>query len=294
MRQAYLEIGNKCHCKCHMCDAHKHPSEEVPVDVVLRRIQALSSEGFNHIRLTGREPMAHPDFDKILNYMEANNVDIDITTTLLTPDMKLVERLSGISRIRVSLFALYDNHSYFYNCSPKKWQIFMSNIKRLSILRDDVIKFTYTLTEKLGRPNYSMHAAHDLIKFVRESGISKYRFEFFPDFKYINGIPKKEKKQMDSFFRQIDGYVKHKSYDIETKNIRTCSVPHHRLYVKNNGDVYPCCNAGGELGQSLPEEVLLGNIDTHQIEGMSNSVITGIDNPICNNCTKKFYQLMEA
>jgi len=276
-----------------MCDAHKYPSDEVPISLVLLRLQRLQVGGFKHIRLTGREPMTHPDFDKILNYMEANDVDIDITTTLLTPDMKLVERLANICRIRVSLFALYKNHEYFYNCSPKKWQIFMSNIKRLSILRDDVIKFTYTLTEKAGRPNYSMHSAHDLIKFVRESGISKYRFEFFPDFKYIGGIPKKEKKQMDSFFRQITGYVKHKAYNIETKNIRTCSVPQHRLYVKNNGDVYPCCNAGGELGQSLPQDALLGNIDSNSVKWMSLTHLC-VDNPICNNCTKKFYQLMEA
>jgi len=236
--------------------------------------------------------MAHAHIGLILDSLKHLGTEVDITTTLLTPYPEHVMQLSNIHKLRISLFALYRAHARFYNTSPNKWHTFVRNMLILANRRTKKIKFTYTLTEKDGVPNYTSDCAYDIIKFVNEINMSNYTFEFFPDFKYINCVPSDVAKRVSNFISILQDNVNFKLYTIETKKIQFCTVAEHRIYVKNNGDCYPCCNTGGEIGQDVPEETFLGNIDHRPVSDMSQ-VQLHVNNPTCNNCTKKFYKLME-
>jgi len=288
-KQAYLEIGNKCHCRCHMCRAYLIRNYEVSYSVALYRIIKLRNAGFKHIRLTGREPLTYTNIDVLIRQMKQNGCFVDITTTLLSDKANVIKSLECIDRLRVSLFATYDLHTYFYNTD--KWDVFVKNIK--TIKNWNRIKFTYTLTEKKGVINYSKSAANGIINFVKETKLTNYVFELFPDF--IND--KFTKKRTENVVQFIDVLLSNginvEYYPIFTKNITICTVNKYRLYIKNNGDVYPCCNAGGEIGQDMPQEVLLGNIDMHSIDYLTSKKLINLDNTACNRCTRKFYKLME-
>ena len=74
-----------------------------------------------------------------------------------------------------------------------------------------------------------------------------------------------------------------------------CHINKFHAHIKRNGDVYPCCMSGGEVGQSLQDYFKLGNIfkeDIKDIYCRNYDKFKGInlaDNSICKECTMRYF-----
>ena len=74
-----------------------------------------------------------------------------------------------------------------------------------------------------------------------------------------------------------------------------CHIANSRWYIKTDGSIYPCCMAGGELGQTLETSLYIGNILTESVETLSDVAtipLRNLDNPICDSCTPKYFKSM--
>jgi radical SAM protein with 4Fe4S-binding SPASM domain len=288
---AYLEVGNQCFCNCVMCDIHKKPHEKINFDVFTSRVDKLIENGFNQIRLAGNDPLTHPDIIDMIFYIKTKtNSVLDITTTLLSPDPEVIRYTSLADILRVSLFAVYDEYEKFYN--TKKWSLLCNNLKRLQYFNELI--FNYTLVSgKNNYSNYSKEHALDLVKFVKNHVDFMYIFNIFPSIDYKSpNLSYDESYKISCFLDILNGEDINFSYIGQVyKKMSSCSVNSKSLYVRTNGDVYPCCMAGGEIGQELFPELLLGNIDKDSMDFLTTKKLTNLNNITCDYCTPKYWRL---
>lgn len=290
-REAYLEMSHKCYAKCVMCDMPKQNIQPVPLDTVKERLLKLNDAGFRQVRITGKEPMLYPWFRQVVNFMHDYGMLADMTTTLLTPDLHAINYITGFHKLRVSLFALYDQHKAFYGVDLADRHI--RNIKYLSAVYTGTINFNYTLAEADGQKNWSMKSLMNIERFVEETGIDNYCFNIFPEFKYKEGLDSKMRDDVSYFVSKLrSSKIKHDYFDGTPKHRTTCDVMQHRLFVKHDGSIYPCCMTAGEVGQPTLTHAYLGNIDNRPLHDIMDKKLTELDNPICSNCTQKYYNLM--
>lgn len=286
MKSAYIEVGNKCFCRCEMCDIYKKPHKKLNFSKFCDRVSKLKDFNFNKIRLAGNEPLTHPDIINMIDFLTKDNMVIDITTTLLTPDVRVLESISSIEKLRLSLFAVYDDYKKFYNVD--KFDLFCKNLEILRRSRSKTIIFNYTFTDG----NYTEESAKDLKKFVSTLSGLDYIFNFFPSINYVSEISTEEKSKIKKFLSNISS-INFNFYGFELRKMTKCTVHSKRLYVKIDGSVYPCCMSGGEIGQDLQPQLLLGNIDTDSLSSITSTALNNLNNIICDNCTQKYFNLME-
>ncbi len=291
-KEAYLEISNKCYCRCVMCDMYKQHVEAVPLPRAQYRLLTLKGAGFNQVRITGKEPMLYPWFHELIDWMVDSSFDIDMTTTLLTSDPYKISKLKDFYKLRISLFAMYEQHSAFYNIRNAFGTI-LRNIVLLRELYPNTIYFNYTLTELENDSNFTKQSAVNMQRFIKETGLTRYCFNIFPEFQYKKGITDEMTYRIYEFTRLLDSYgIVHDTCLYHPMHRTECDVNRHRIFIKHDGSAYPCCMASGEVGQATESQVLLGNIDTDSMDKLMLP-LSNLDNPICKWCTPKYFNLMD-
>lgn len=290
-KTAYLEVGNQCFCNCVMCDIHKKPHEKIDYNVFTSRVDKLIENGFNQIRLAGNDPLTHSYILDMILYTKQKDAILDITTTLLSEDVEVIRCTSLADILRVSLFAVYDEYEKFYNV--KKFDLLCSNLQRLQY--SNRLIFNYTLVS--GRKNnYSVEHANQLVDFVKTYINFNYIFNIFPAINYSSPLLSQDEKDEISDFLHVlkTNSIIFVYIDQVYKKMSSCSVNSNSLYIRTDGDVYPCCMAGGEIGQELFPELLLGNIDKNSMQSIISKKLVNLNNQTCNYCTPKYWRLHDT
>ncbi len=277
MKSGYIEIGNYCHAKCISCNIDNSVYVAPNISRVYSRLEKLINSGFTKIRLTGKEPVTSPEFSNYVEFLKNSNIQVSIATTLLTKSMEVLETLSIIDELRISIHGFYDEYEKFMGVN--KFERFTKNLDTLVSLRKSSCMLSYTFVKSGRHTNFSYGSWERLKTFLKEYPIE---VEFFPMHNNWNKI---ELSRMHNFtnINNLQLY----------KNQYHCAVHDRKLYVKYNGDVYPCCMAGGEVGGTPASEVYLGNIDRISIEEIQRKKLINLNNEICRKCTPKYYKLME-
>lgn len=276
MKAVSVEIGHSCYSRCLSCNTYNQKNTKPSFEIIISRIDKLLDHGFTKIRLTGLEPTTHPQFIDIVKYLKENGATSRVTTTLTYPDDVISKTLNDVDILRVSIHGVYNHYRIFHGSN--NFDRLLKNLKSVNTLT-----YYYTLIKLENLRNYTEVFATNLIKFYKEY---PHPFEFFQ----MHGT---EIMETDAFFQILHDFDIPFTYTPNVSVKRsTCTVMSEKLYVKDNGDVYPCCMAGGEVGNSLERQVLLGNIDTETLRKMCSKKLTGLDNPICDNCTPKYSRLM--
>lgn len=78
-------MGKRCNFNCSYCDefTHDHKSKHMSFEVAQRTIDKIVSKLPGRrfkINLTGGEPTVNPNFEKILDYMYSQGIDVGLTT----------------------------------------------------------------------------------------------------------------------------------------------------------------------------------------------------------------------
>lgn len=101
-----FSITNACECKCKFCyRSSEEIKKYIPFDIIKKTLIECISVGINKIHISGGNPMLHPDFDRILNYIFTLNYPIKLSTTVthLTPKLLTTYINNGLSELALSL-----------------------------------------------------------------------------------------------------------------------------------------------------------------------------------------------
>jgi SynChlorMet cassette radical SAM/SPASM protein ScmF len=109
LRQLYLYLTEGCNLACRHCwlappyDPRRAASAVLPAATVARAIDEARALGLEAVKLTGGEPLLHPDIGAIVERVAAADLDLVIETngTLFTP--ALADRLAALDGPQVSV-----------------------------------------------------------------------------------------------------------------------------------------------------------------------------------------------
>lgn len=107
-RHIYLEITNICNLSCPFCSIDDRKKEYMKLDD-FKRYALMCKEYTNSIYLHIKgEPLMHPNFTEILDYLEAINLKVKLTTNgdFLNKNQDDILKHSNILRMNISLQSL--------------------------------------------------------------------------------------------------------------------------------------------------------------------------------------------
>lgn len=284
-RSIYMEIGNNCFCKCIDCDVNDQPkgNQFINMDTIGIVMDKLEDLKVSSIRLTGYDPMSNPD---LISHLTTNypHFTYKILTTLLRWDPVILDcdeigvSLSGVGR--------------FYNEYFKggKWENFHKNFNMLTRNRHNIFINT-TITEVLN----SQERIQELVQFLNAYQDDIKKVNIITSMTYGRKDPKAFEEMVHNELKNLQNiHLKVLPMD-DVKEQSICHVGKERFYLKGNGDIYPCCMAGGELGQNLLPELKIGNIFINSIDDLRKRLASSliVNNNICKNCTPKYYKINE-
>ena len=119
LRCLFLELTDKCNLKCLHCGSRCDGGNRhfLDTDLIQKSLIDISRDfSKNHymICLTGGEPLLHPDFDSIVERINALNIPWGMTTNGTLIDKKMAEKLKllNMASISISLDGLEESHEW--------------------------------------------------------------------------------------------------------------------------------------------------------------------------------------
>lgn len=291
-----FEISGRCVAKCVTCGVRNQKMNCHPkFSNIIKAIRSLSKNGVKAIRFTGGEPLLADRFPEIIDECKRLGIYVSITTTLLTTNQDKLNALLKVNKFKVSLSAVEDEYSNFFGIDNKFFRAVRKNMRWLN---NNKKKFSinYTIFDK----NYSVTSIKKFINFIKDYKVNYVTF--FPALEYSHKkaekIVKNFKKcsKLTTFKSNIDTIEKHFERRKDRKTI-ICHINKFHWHIKRNGDVYPCCMTGGEIGQKLNKMFLLGNIfkeDVKKIYKREYDIFKDKNlakNDICKSCTQRYLML---
>lgn len=287
MKSVYLEVGKKCYSICTSCNVNdaKRPDKLMTLKEADSIVKLLNSIGYYKFRLAGYDPIS---FEHSAALVSNNaNSKFKMTTTLLRydPVVELVDELM------ISVSAVEEYYKDFF--SVDHWDRFIDNFNVIASARSD-IEISCTLTDAL------LSRTEPLVKFVnfiKEYSSSIKCVKFFDAITYGSSENKLNK---DTFIEYINSSNIGTSVEFYwTDNCvkqTECYVTNETMYIKHNGDIYPCCMAGGEIGQDLLDELKVGNIFDYisrpeELKLLLKKPLVNLNNYICSSCTPAYLRV---
>jgi SynChlorMet cassette radical SAM/SPASM protein ScmF len=102
----YLYLTSGCNLRCRHCwiapqftPEGPAPGEYLPLDLLRKAVQEAKPLGLAHAKLTGGEPMLHPQFVEIVDYLSAEGLALDMETNGTLVDAPLARHLKEHTRL---------------------------------------------------------------------------------------------------------------------------------------------------------------------------------------------------
>jgi len=113
LRSFYLYMSNSCNLACRHCwitprfvDGEPDPGDVIDVEALRAAVKEAKPLGLSSAKLTGGEPMLHPQFLEIVDMLTAEGLGLNMETngTLLTPEIaRYLKEQTNLGFISVSL-----------------------------------------------------------------------------------------------------------------------------------------------------------------------------------------------
>lgn len=268
--QIHLVPTNRCNQSCTFCayrmpesacNQKFRPHDSIPNEKLLEIIDSCKNMGVNAIQITGGgEPLIHPDIKGVIRKIIDDGFDLGLVTNGQALDDELIEMLSDVAWIRISVDASNkDTYSLIRRVKTVNYEKVMSNITRLaSIKRKTILGIGFVVN----RENYS--EIYDTCKMFKEKGVDNFRISasFNPlGIRYFDGIydhakdlSEKAKLELEdenftvfNLFNDRIGDLFHGKQDYDF-----CPMKELVPYVAADMNVYTCCilsyNKNGYIG----------------------------------------------
>lgn len=280
-----IELHQICNLKCPMCSIGNPAANEKYVsdkkmswDTYEKIILEAEKYGCPSVCPQGtNEPLLTPDLEKYIKFA-ANHGFIDImmnsNATLLTEERARMLLKSGLTRIRFSLDA-FTKETYQKIRIGADFDRTMTNIDRFLKIKKDEGYDLPVVGVNFCKMKINEHEVNDFIDNWKDR----------VDFVAIQSFTPPELQSDYNVFIPSDS-----EFNQSMLNDFHCQQPWQRVYIKNNGEVCPCCTF-------FNEELTLGNISKNTIHELWNGVQMKslrqlhkegrfYENPWCLNCVK--------
>jgi radical SAM protein with 4Fe4S-binding SPASM domain len=237
-----LEITNKCNLKCiHCCVDSKLNNEEddLSTDDIKSILDKLVEWNPERIILSGGEPMIRPDFNDIILYLNKKyegKIVISTNGTLINKNnVKILAE--NVHQVDVSIDGIDEE-----TCSKIRGKgVFSKVIENIKLLQSHGMN-KISLSMTIGAKN-----AHLEEKF-KELNSQLGTYPLIRGFSAIG----RGKDSEDTFSYKGETYIP-KDISKERFGICPCSAAKREVFIRYNGDVYPCPSF-------MEDEYLIGNI----------------------------------
>jgi radical SAM protein with 4Fe4S-binding SPASM domain len=238
-----VETTAKCNLYCPMCprETHKQPKQDMTDDIFERLVQQ-SSRSAEHMMLIGLgEPfMDRKIFDRI-EYCERHRISTLLSTNGTFLDEKTAERLLATPLEHITLS--------FDGATKESFEYYRKGA-RFEKVRDNFVRFARMKHEKRAK----VQVVVQMVRMDRNAGEVQDFTRFWGAVPGIDQIRIKEDET--NLMRPDRG---HEAGDWDHPCHYLWRGP---MYVKHNGDVYPCCQSYmldgqpvGQIGESPLEEI---------------------------------------
>mgnify|MGYP000448163648 CR=1 FL=1 len=265
-----VETTAKCNLYCPMCprETLKQPKEDMPAEIFDRLVQETGRSA-EHMMLIGLgEPFLDPlIFDRI-EYCARHNISTLLSTNGTLLDEKAAARLLSTPIQHVTLS---------FDGATKQTFEFYRKGARFEAVRDNFVRFARMKHER--RANVQV-----VVQMVRMDGTASEVEEFIRFWSAVPGVDQVRIKEDETNLLRPN--ARHNPSDWRHPCHYLWRGP---LYIKHNGDVYPCCQSymlGGKPVGRIGEQPLGQIWNSEEMQRMRRLHVEGragqID--VCSRC----------
>ncbi len=211
-----IEITGKCRLVCPYCTDSRRP--HVPLNTVIKILDETAKLGVQAIRITGGEPLLHPEIETILQYARSMKFFISLNTT--AEDIRPSLMRSIIKHVDVGLFSLQGYSTLTNSSYTRSRSSFLNKIKNIFFLKSQLptVRLATVITPRM---------THSFEKFLPL--IEKINPAAWVLLRPISDENEELKKMDGSFYRDL------------TLKIMKARKDHINIYI---GNPLPMCIAG--------------------------------------------------
>ena len=241
-----VETTAKCNLYCPMCPRESHPQPKQDMaDTIFERLVREAGESAEHMMLIGLgEPLLDPKIFDRIEFCARHGISTLLSTNGVLLDERASERLLATPLEHITLS--------FDGATRESFEFYRKGA-RFEKVRDNFVRFCRMKQERGAR----VQIVVQMVRMERNAG---------------------EAAEFERFWRAVPGVDQVRIKADETNLMRPAAghdpsdwkYPCHYLwrgpmYVKLNGDVYPCCQSYMLDGQPL------GNLESQSVEQLWNS-----------------------
>lgn len=268
----FFELTNQCNLHCIHCGSNcssnktdKLTFEEIKC--VLKQVKERYGAQSVMICLTGGEPLLHPDFTKIVQYITEQGFPWGITTnaTLIDANMLALFKSCGLQSISISIDGYCEENDWFrrcpglYNVLIEKEKLLLQaginaqvttvvhkkNIASLELLRTDL--------EQIGVKSWRLVNFEPIGRALKHPELALNKDDYILLLDYIRNLRFSGESEMEISFG-CSHYLT-LEYEREVRDYYfICSSGIYVASVLSNGDIYSC------LDIERRQELVQGNI----------------------------------
>jgi len=219
-----VETTAKCNLYCPMCprETHKQPKEDM-TDEIFNRLVEESGLAAEHMMLIGLgEPFMDPKIFERIEYCERHNISTLLSTNGTFLDEKTAARLLDSSLEHITLS---------FDGSTKESFEYYRKGARFEKVRDNFVRFARMKHERRSK----MQVVVQMVRMERNAGEVD---DFMRFWRAVPGVDQVRIKEDETNLMRPD--AGHASGDWKHPCHYLWRGP---MYVKHNGDVYPCCQS---------------------------------------------------
>src|SRR5579859_897046 len=219
-----VETTAKCNLYCPMCprETHKQPKEDM-TDEIFNRLVEESGLAAEHMMLIGLgEPFMDPKIFERIEYCERHDISTLLSTNGTFLDEKTAARLLDSSLEHITLS---------FDGSTKESFEYYRKGARFEKVRDNFVRFARMKHERRSK----MQVVVQMVRMERNAGEVD---DFMRFWSAVPGVDQVRIKEDETNLMRPD--AGHASGDWKHPCHYLWRGP---MYVKHNGDVYPCCQS---------------------------------------------------
>ncbi len=243
----------RCNLDCSYCNEYDKTSEPVPLDRMLRRIDALAALGTTIITLSGGEPTLHPDLDAIIARIRERGAIATLITNglLLTPD-----RIRALNRARLDYLQISIDNLQPDDISKKSLRVLDKKLQWLAEYAD----FGVTINSVLGAGVRNPEDAVVIGQRARDLGFTSTVGILHDHSGQLQALAPEHRDVYERFHKLKTGLFSFAHFDHFQENISRgqandwhCRAGGRFLYVCEDGLVHYCSQQRGRPGIPLEQ-----------------------------------------
>lgn len=290
LEKVVMEITDSCNLNCLHCynDSGRKWKDELTLEEIYQLIDETKRLGVLSVHLSGGEPLVHPHFFEIAEYIRDHSLGLEVFTNGTLVTKKVAKKLKDfdVLKVSVSLDSLTPEIHDSFRGKKGAWKKTMKGINNLK-------KVGVRIEPAVALSQLNAKEVIPLCEFFFKEGIHTYRFMavFSTGRKTplaIGITPDELEKACKTIFMWQKNH--NITYDPLIEQERpNCGIGSVSLAVKSNGDATPCSAFGRTL--------TLGNIRDQSLKSMWNdspllNMLRNLDaahHPVCGTCDLLHY-----